>query len=68
MEQAEVHEPAHVLDETHVLAWLMPMASASCLYIVPSMAPTHSKVGVLLIVGFYTQLLVELQVLIAHLP
>jgi len=63
MEQAEVHEPAHGLDETHV-----PMASASCLYIVPSMAPTHSKVGVVLIVGFYTHLLVELQVLIAHLP
>ena len=32
MEQAEVHEPAHVLDETHVLAWLMPMASTPYLY------------------------------------
>jgi len=51
MEQAEVHEPAHVLDETHVLAWLMPMASASFLYTplhgphtFKSRSSTHSRI------------------------
>ena len=42
MEQAEVHEPAHVLDETHVLAWLI-MWPLPLVYIVPSKAPIYTS-------------------------